>query len=124
VLELINNYRKDAGLEPLEMDYTYYVCAEKRANECLQYWSHTRPDGRRSYTVYYDYGLIGKIRIMSENLAKNFSSIESIMEMLMDSPSHRRNILYEDYNRVTICIIEIEGYDGLYAMSQLFIQKD
>ncbi len=123
ILRLINAHREKEGVAPLEIEYAYYDCAYIRANECLEYWSHTRPDGRRSYTVYYDLDLTDGIKMMGENLAKNFKTAESIMQKLMDSPSHRKAILCAEYTHVTICIIDIEGYDGLYAMSQLFTKK-
>ena len=124
VLRLMNEQRDLAGVAPLTMDYSYYDCAVTRAYECLEKWSHTRPDGRRSYSVYEDFGMLDGIKLAGENLAKNFSSPESIVKMLMDSPGHRQNILHREYDRVVISIVRVEGWDGLYAMSQLFIAKE
>ena len=124
ILRLLNEHRKEAGVNPLEMDYTYYICAETRAKECLDVWSHTRPDGRKYYTVYYDYGMVDGIKLIGENLARNFKSLESIVEMLMESTAHRKNILLPDYTHVTISIVPVKGYEGLYSMAQLFIKKD
>ena len=124
VLRLMNEQRALAGVSALTMDYSYYDCAVTRAYECLDKWSHTRPDGRRSYSVYEDFGMLDGIKLAGENLAKNFSSPESIVKMLMDSPGHRQNILHEAYDRVVISIVRVEGWDGLYAMSQLFIAKE
>ena len=124
VLQLMNEHRAHAGVEPLAMAYAYYDCAEIRARECITYFSHTRPDGRRWSTVYSDLSLCDDLLLVSENLARHFKTAEDMVQALMDSPSHRRNILDERFQYVAICILPVEEYDGLYAMSQLFIQKE
>ena len=121
VLRLMNEQREMAGVEPLTMRYEYYDCAETRVKECLVLWSHTRPDGRASHTVYGDFGLQGSVRVVGENLAWGYSTPEAMVEALMASPGHRRNILHEVYDSVAISIVEIDGEEGRYAMSQLFM---
>lgn len=121
VLRLMNEHRAVAGVKPLTMRYEYYDCAETRVRECLILWSHTRPDGRKSNTVYLDFGLQDGLRLAGENLAKGFSTPEAMVEGLMASPGHRKNILHEEYDSVVISIVEMDGEEGRYAMSQLFM---
>lgn len=123
VLRLINAERTQVGAAPLTMAYEYYACAETRANECLVRWSHTRPDDRPWHSVYGDFGLLAGVRVCGENLAKNFRTPKDMVEALMASPGHRANILNEVYDGVTISIVAVDGWDGLYAMSQLFIAR-
>ena len=123
VLQLMNEHRVQAGREPLVMAYDYYDCAEIRTRECISYFSHSRPDGRRWSTVYSDLSLCDDLLLVGENLARHFKTAEDMVQALMDSPSHRSNILDERFQYVAICILPVDGYDNLYAMSQQFIQK-
>lgn len=122
IFKYINKYRLDAGLQPLEIDYTYYCCAQTRANECARVWSHTRPDGTKFHTVFDDFGLSGSLRACGENLAKNFKTAESVMDALMESPAHRDNILCSDYTRVSICVIQSVENPDYFVLAQLFIK--
>ena len=122
IFKYINKYRLDAGLQPLEIDYTYYCCAQTRANECARVWSHTRPDGTKFHTVFEDFGLSGSLKACGENLAKNFKTAESVMDALMESPAHRDNILNSDYTRVSICVIQSVEKPDYLVLAQLFIK--
>jgi uncharacterized protein YkwD len=72
-----------------------------RAEEIIQSFSHTRPNGTKFYTVFeglYDYRMIG------ENLAAGFTSASSVVSGWMNSEGHRANILKEDYTEIGIGI--------------------
>jgi len=56
LLGRINEYREEAGLEPLWLDTWLCAIASYRSFEASQVWSHTRPDGRHFATVLDDYG--------------------------------------------------------------------
>ena len=118
VLNLINTERAKEGISPLIYYGKTYVCAEKRAKESMLLWSHTRPNGKPSYTVYEEFGFVLEVRA-GENLAKNFTTAEQIVAKLMTSEGHRKNIMQPEYHRVCICITTDEN--GMYYMSQLFL---
>lgn len=89
----INEVRVENGLSPLSVDESLAHCAEVRASECAEVWSHTRPDGTEWWTVDgLSYG---------ENLARGFSTDEEVVEAWMASPSHRANIL-GNYSKVFV----------------------
>ena len=56
LLDRVNEYREEAGLEPLWLDTWLCAIASYRSFEASQVWSHTRPDGRHFATVLDDYG--------------------------------------------------------------------
>lgn len=118
ILDLINAEREKAGLAPLTYNADIYECAVIRANEALEVWSHTRPDGTKYWTVYEECGK--KItNCCGENLAKTFKDPVQIVQMLMESEGHRKNILYEDFK--SVCIVVLVDERGYYYMSQCFM---
>ena len=120
VLELMNKERAEEGLSALTYNATIYDCGVIRANECLIKWSHTRPNGTQYWTVFEECDK--KITTCcGENLAKTFTSAEQIVEVLMNSEGHRKNILYKDFT--SVCITILKDNEGYYYMSQLFMGK-
>ena len=114
VLNLINQIRKENGLNELTMDYTLIQVANVRSEEATRNWSHTRPDGSAWWTVHQQYGLYGKF---GENLAYGQESPDEVVQAWMDSEGHRANILTSDFTTIGIsCYYN----DGEYYWSQEF----
>lgn len=94
-LEIVNAYRREAGVPELELSDTLQEAAAIRAEEIIQHFEHERPDGRVWITVLdevdYTYNIAG------ENIAFGYSTPESVIEAWMGSPGHRANILSEDF---------------------------
>ncbi len=105
---LVNEERESAGLDPLAWDQNLETVSHVRAEECSRSFSHTRPDGKKWYTVN------SKIQ-GGENLAFGFDSAEDAVEAWMNSPTHRDNILYDEFEKVAIAIYE---KDGTYYWAQ------
>ena len=107
---LINEERAKAGLDELEWDINLESVASVRAKECSQKFSHTRPNGSQWYTVN------SKIQ-GGENLAYGFDNAEDVVDAWMESPTHRDNILYDEFEKSAISIYE---EDGTYYWSEQF----
>ena len=106
----VNDIRADAGLNSLKWDKNLESVANVRAKECSIKFSHTRPNGKEWYTV--------NSRIQGgENLAYGFDNADDCVEAWMASPTHRDNILYDEFDKVAISIYE-EG--GVYYWSEQF----
>lgn len=120
VLRLINIEREKVGAGKLTYNSGIYECGVIRAKECLVKWSHTRPNGTKYWTVFEECGKT-ITTCCGENLAKTFTSAEQIMTVLMNSESHKNNILYKDFT--SVCITILQNDDGYYYMSQLFMGK-
>lgn len=95
----MNVARLDAGLHTLTEDPALTARAQERALQLCEdgQWSH---DGWDTY-----YGITG-YRFRGENLAKGFGNAVDAHEALMDSPSHRANILNTRYQRFGVGYVE------------------
>lgn len=120
VLKYLNIEREKVGLKKLTYNGSIYDCGVIRANESLVKWSHTRPNGTKYWTIFEECDK-PITTCCGENLAKTFTGAEQIVNMLMNSDSHRANILYEDF--VSVCITVLKDENGYYYMSQLFMGK-
>lgn len=121
IFDLLNEERVKNGCKELTYYYEIYPCALVRAQEAMVQWSHTRPNGEKSSTVYADCGIpLYGVRV-SENLGKKFHSAEQIMEAFMNSEGHRANILNTLWD--SVCIAVAEDENGTLYVSQLFVGK-
>lgn len=111
VLRLTNEDRLNGNLQPLAMNSSLSFAAQAKAEDMLKnnYFAHYSPDGKKPWDWIdrsgYAYLFVG------ENLAMNFSSAVSAHTALMNSPTHRKNIMSEKYRDVGLAIVsgEIEG---------------
>ncbi|MCK5211453.1 hypothetical protein KAJ89_02005 [Candidatus Parcubacteria bacterium] len=105
VLELVNIDRTNSGLGNLAMNNTLSASALAKANDLVayDYFAHTSLDGKRPWDWIdrgqYQYLFVG------ENLAMNFTTAESVHRALMDSPTHKANILNERYIDAGIAMV-------------------
>ena len=106
VFQLVNNIRRENGLNELILDNTLIEIATIRAEEASINWSHTRPDGTKWITLVDSYGLYGTF---GENLAYGQESPQEVVEDWMASEGHRDNILFENFTHIGIGIYEIDG---------------
>lgn len=114
VLYLINQIRKENGLNELTMDYTLIEIANIRAEEITRNWSHTRPDGTDWWTIHQQFGLYGKF---GENLAYGQENPTEVVQAWMNSETHRANILNAEFKTIGISSY---NNDGTYYWSQEF----
>lgn len=96
----INSARRSAGLSSLKVDSGMSKAAAVRAKELSKSFGHTRPDGRKSYTVYVDCGLT-KPSAVAENIAAatRFDGAADIVNLWLSSSDHRKNIVSSKYTR-------------------------
>lgn len=100
------------GLAPLVYDYTLERIAMQRAAELAIYYSHTRPNGERSFTAYTDAFTYGT---KAENIAYGYTSAEEVFtgweetNEPYDGQGHRRNMLNANIRAVGIGCFACEG---------------
>jgi uncharacterized protein YkwD len=101
VVSLVNAARKDAGCGPLATDASLTTAAQGHASDMAQrdYFEHTTPEG-----VTFDQRIrnAGYSRPGAENIAKGARTADSVMELWMNSPGHRANILNCDLNTIGV----------------------
>ena len=107
VLQLVNQERAQAGLSAITTNSTLSAAANKRAQEIVQTFSHTRPDGTSFYTVLQEYGI--SYRSAGENIAYGQRTPQEVMNGWMNSSGHRANILNSGYGKVGIGVYKVNG---------------
>lgn len=117
----INNIRLEQGLGSLATSSRLMQAAQMKAEDMVArgYFAHTSPDGISPWHWFYkaDY----KPRFAGENLALSFSLKADIVKHWLDSPSHKRNIMKENYTETGFGIAE-GIYNGrkAYYIVELF----
>ena len=115
---LINCERMTQGLPPVDCDMRLVWISRQHASDMQLrgFFDHTNPDGndpfRRLLSRGIDYTYAG------ENIARH-RSVLSAHRAWMDSPTHRRNILTEQYSRAGVGIVR---YGGQLYMTESFLR--
>lgn len=107
VVELVNQERAKSGLSALKSVPVLNVCAEKRSEELVSTFSHTRPDGTNCATILDEYGV--NWRTTGENIAYGYPDPESVMTGWMNSAGHRANILSGNFDSIGVGVISRNG---------------
>ncbi len=108
---MVNDTRERAGLGTLVWDSNLEATSDVRAMECEQSFSHTRPNNSPWYTVNSD--IMG-----GENLAFGYNDASSVLDGWMNSPTHRENILFPTFTKLSISVYKAD--DGTYYWAQEF----
>lgn len=103
ILSLVNQERIRNGLDKLSWGDTCAEAAEIRANELVQLYSHTRPDGR-PWDTACDSPNNSVTYVEGENLAVGSSAVspETTVATWMNSEKHRENILNPDFTKLSV----------------------
>ena len=112
VLKLVNSERSNAGKAEVVLDDKLNEIARIRANELLEKFSHTRPDGTSCFTIFSDYGI--KYGHSSENIEAGQRSPEELMDCWMNSTGHKDNILHSEAEKMGIALVTVSGGYGNY----------
>jgi len=107
VVNLVNQERAKAGLQPLKTDSALAGMAMDKAKDMYNknYFDHTSPTYGSPFDMMNQYGIT--YRSAGENIAKGQRSPEEVMNAWMNSPGHRQNILNSSYN-----LIGVAYYNG------------
>ena len=101
VLSIVNNIRAKEGLNELKWGVTCEDAANTRADEIVENYSHTRPDGREWSTAC---PLVDRNSISGENLAAGNAAVSPASTVMtwMKSPTHRENILSPNFTNLSV----------------------
>lgn len=108
VTNLINEERKTLGLPELKPNPVLDKAAMLKAKDMLAkgYFSHQSPDGISPWywfkTAGYQYNTAG------ENLAIGFVDSEEAYRAWMNSPSHKANILNQNFQETGVAVLQGE----------------
>jgi hypothetical protein len=118
VIQLLNQSRASNGLDALRENYLLDQAARAKADDMIanDYFAHTSPKGIDPWYWFrkagYDYKFAG------ENLAVNFTNAIDQHKAWMNSPTHRKNILNDNYNEVGVAVAKgnVDGKNSLLTV--------
>lgn len=116
VVRLVNEIRRENGLNPLTEDWELSRVARYKSQDMLdnKYFSHTSPVYGSPFTMIKNFGL--SYRSAAENIAKGQSTPEAVVNAWMNSSGHRANILNASYKKIGVGYVK----NGHY-WTQMFI---
>lgn len=117
IVKYTNEFRTEAGKEPLTLDETLTKAAMVRAIEMAysDKFSHERPDGNMCYYIMRDFGQ--DIYGVGENIASRQRSAKEVSYAWKGSQGHYENMISSSFTRIGVGVI---NFYGTYYWVQLF----
>ena len=116
VVDLVNQIRKNHGLNPLTVNWQLSRVARYKSQDMLdkKYFSHTSPTYGSPFDMIKAFNI--SYRTAGENIAMGYTSPSAVVNGWMNSTGHRANILNANYTQIGV------GYvaNGHY-WTQMFI---
>lgn len=105
LLSSTNSQRKSLGLTPLTLNSKLSAAAARKAQDMFanNYWAHNSPTGKTPWDFVRGAGY--SYTVAGENLAKNFSTSQAVVDAWMASPTHRENIVKPGYKEMGFAIV-------------------
>ena len=123
ILSIINSYRAEGGIEPLELDETLTEIACARAEEIA--WSgrhsHTRPNGKYFHSLIKEAGV--ESGFVGENIGWGYTTARDVCEAWKASKTHYENLMNPDFKKTGIGIAADPDPDGNFCWANLFIDE-
>lgn len=112
VVELVNQERAAVGAAALTSDPELNKVAALRAQELVQKFDHTRPNGSDCFSAISEAGI--SCWTAGENIAAGQSSAKSVMDDWMNSPGHKANILSTSFTKIGVGLYKTSSGYGYY----------
>ncbi|WP_300366399.1 CAP domain-containing protein [Brachyspira sp.] len=108
VVQLCNEARKQNNISSsLIIDKKLTEAAQKRAEELIKLFSHTRPNRTDFSTVLKEYSI--SYKTAGENIANGQFDADDVMKSWLNSTGHRANILQKKFGKIGIGVFEYNG---------------
>lgn len=123
--EMVNRVRVENGLGPLAWNDELAAAADLHSQNMaeFQFFSHKGLDSKM-VSDRADAAGVGKWRSIGENIAYNKGYNDPValtVQLWLDSPSHRRNMLSADWKESAIGVAVTE--EGAYYFTQVFLVR-
>ncbi|AST97187.1 CAP domain-containing protein [Shouchella clausii] len=117
MVDLVNQEREKAGLQPLKVDQKLTEVARVKAQDMIDnnYFDHNSPTYGSPFDMMKQFGI--SYNTAGENLAGN-QTVDAAHNALMNSQGHRENILNSNYTEVGIGVVDGGPYGKMFV--QLF----
>lgn len=124
MLNLVNKERRANGLNALEIDPQLGIMARRYSREMIthDFFSHTSPVSGELLDRVHAAGVADGWLLAGENLA-GAPTVESAFAGLMNSPSHRENILEPKYTHVGIGVVDGGPYGKMFTQEFIAYPK-
>lgn len=109
-LEVVNQYRAEAGLPPLAWNDTVYSACKVRAEELTRVFAHQRPDGTTCFTALEQAGMPMFNYCWGENIAFGQPTAPSACNSWYNSPPHRENMLNPAFSQGAVACYVHNGH--------------
>ena len=118
VLNLINEYRRENGLNELKPANRLQDVADLKANDLVEnnYFSHVSENLGTPFEMLESNNI--QYTVAGENLAGNVNSSKAV-EAWINSPTHKANILDEEFKYTGISVVESPVYGKVFV--QIFV---
>ena len=109
VLNYVNGYRSEVGVENLSLDTNLSIAATIRALEMAwsNKFSHDRPNGSSCFSVLNDLGI--NYFSVGENIAWGYWDAASVSEGWKNSPGHYANMISSNFSKIGIGYAVVDG---------------
>ena len=107
-LGLLNQYRADKGLQPLDLNSQLTAAADWMSNDmgAKNYFSHYDSLGRSPGQRATAFGYTGGV---GENIAAGYTSAQSVFDAWKGSPGHNANMLGSSYRVIGVGRVSLPG---------------
>lgn len=120
IVELVNEERAKEGIAPVTLNETMTNAAMLRAEEIVESFSHTRPDGTSCFTVLEDFNV--GYTYCGENIAAGNSTADATMNQWVNSSGHYANIMNSRFSEIGVGVVYDSSAEYGYYWVQLFIE--
>ena len=105
IIALTNAAREKNDLPPLAFNNSLSQAAGAKAGDMfeLDYWAHNSPIGDTPWSFITRMGY--RYIFAGENLARDFSDANSVVDAWMNSPSHRSNLLDKNFKEIGVAVV-------------------
>lgn len=116
IVSLTNSIRSSNGLGSYSQNGALASAARAKAQHMCthDYWAHTAPDGTTGWNFMRNSGY--NYVVAGENLAKGYSTDQSVVNGWMNSAGHRANILHKTYREIGVGNVSCSGSVIVVAM--------
>lgn len=124
MLNLLNKERRSSGLNALEIDPKLELMARRYCQEMIDhsFFSHSSPISGELLDRVNAAGVPDGWLLAGENLA-GAPTVEAAFEGLMNSPSHKDNMLEPKYTHVGIGVVDGGAYGKMFAQEFIAYPK-
>lgn len=100
-IKLINQLRREKGLNEVVYDETLSAYAQRRAEEISHHWGHNRPDGSSYLTESVEY--------MGENIGAGTATGQTVFNMWKNSQGHYDNMVNPHHQTIGLGFVYVPG---------------